>query len=129
MPAKGEDTHDTETIKGIRNLNMVWGLTEVAQLYRTPVAELVSEHEAAEIARLQARDPLPEGWPEELCGLVRASARFNEWLRTLPSRDLPVSGGKKVRVDPALPWCARLRWGARVGTTVDIFVCATAGGG
>ena len=122
------DTHDTATIQGIENLNAVWGLTEVAQLYRTPVSDLVSEDEVAEIARLQARSSLPDSWAEELCSLVRASAQFDKWLRTLPSRDLPVSGGRKVRVDSTLPWCVRLRWGAHVGTTVDIFVCATAGG-
>jgi hypothetical protein len=120
------DVHDTATIQGIENLNTVWGLTEVAQLYRTPVAELVSEREAAEIAQLQARKPLPDGWGGEVCALVRASTRFNNWLRVLPSRDLPAFGGKKVRVDSTLPWCVRLRWGARVGTTVDVFVCATA---
>jgi hypothetical protein len=121
------DVHDTATIQGIENLNTVWGLTEVAQMYRTPVADLVSEREAAEIAQLQARKPLPDEWGNELCALVRASTHFNNWLRALPSRDLPAFGGKTVRVDPALPWCVRLRWSAGVGTTVDIFVCATAG--
>jgi len=120
------DVHDTETIRGIENLKTVWGLTEVAQLYRTPVAELVSQREASEIAQLQAREPLPDGWAEEVCALVRASTHFNNWLRVLPSRDLPAFGGKKVRVDSTLPWCVRLRWGAGVGTTVDVFVCATA---
>jgi hypothetical protein len=120
------DVHDTATIEGIKNLNTVWGLTEVAQLYRTPVTELVSEREAAEIAQLQARKPLPDGWGEEVCALVRASTHFNNWLRGLPSRDLPAFGGKTVRVDSKLPWCVRLRWGAGVGTTVDVFVCATA---
>jgi hypothetical protein len=119
------DAHDTATIQGTMNLNAVWGLTEVAQLYRTSVSDLVSEDEAAEIVRLQARNPLPNSWAEELCSLVRASVRFNKWLRTLPSRDLPAFGDERVRVDPTLPWCVRLRWSARVGTTVDIFVCAT----
>jgi hypothetical protein len=72
---------------------------------------------------------LPEGWGEELCALVRGSTRFNEWLRALPSRDLPAFGGKDVRIDSRLPWCVRLRWGAGVAATVDIFVCATAGAG
>ena len=119
------DVHDTATIQGIKNLNTVWGLVEVAQLYRTPVAELVSPNEAAEIARLQAREPLPDGWGEELCKLVRGSRYFQDWLLALPSRDLPAFGGEKGRIDPRLPWCVRLRWGASVSTTVDIFVCAT----
>lgn len=119
------DVHDTVTIQGIKNLNTVWGLVEVAQLYRTPVADLVSPNEAAEIARLQARQPLPDGWGEELCKLVRGSSYFQAWLRALPSRDLPTLGGEKARVDPRLPWCVRLRWGAGVSTTTDIFVCAT----
>lgn len=123
------DVHDTATIQGIENLNTVWGLTEIAQLYRTPVADLVSEREATEIAQLQARKPLPDGWGQELCALVRASAQFNKWLHALPSRELPAFGGTKVRVDSTLPWCVRLRWGAGVGTTVDIFVCATSGAG
>jgi hypothetical protein len=58
------DTHDTTTIQGTKNLNAVWGLTEVAQLYRTPVRDLVSEREAA--AHLQARKRLPDAWGEEL---------------------------------------------------------------
>lgn len=119
------DVHDTVTIQGITNLSTVWGLVEVAQLYRTPVADLVSENEAAEIARLQARKPLPDGWGEELCKLVRGSDHFQAWLRALPSRDLPALGGRKGRVDPQLPWCVRLRWGAGISATVDIFVCAT----
>lgn len=123
------DLHDTVTIQGIKNLNIVSGLIEVAQLYRTPVADLVSANEAAEIARLQARKPLPDGWGEELCNLVRGSDHFQDWLRTLPSRDLPAFGGKKGQVDPGLPWCVRLRWGAGVSTTVDIFVCATENAG
>lgn len=123
------DAHDTVTIQGIENLNTVLGLSEVAQLYRTPVADLVSEREATKIAQLQARKPLPVGWGEELCALVRASTHFNKWLRALPCRDLPAFAGRMVRVDSTLPWCVRLRWGAGVGTTVDIFVCATAGAG
>jgi hypothetical protein len=123
------NTHDTATIQGVHNLRAVWGLTEVAQLYRAPVTDLVSEREAAEIARLQARKPLPDAWGEELCRLVRGSAQFSKWLTTLPSRDLPAFGGKNVRVNSMLPWCVRLRWGAGVSTTVDIFVCATAGEG
>jgi len=42
------NTHDAATIQGTQNLKAVWGLTEVAKLYRTPVADLVSEREAAE---------------------------------------------------------------------------------
>jgi hypothetical protein len=122
------DAHDTVTIQGIKNLNVVWGLIEVAQLYRTPVSDLVSEEEAAEIARLQARDPSPETWADDVCSVVRASARFKSWLRALPTRDLPAFGSRKVRVDPSLPWCVRLRWGGRVAATVDVFVCATADG-
>jgi hypothetical protein len=121
------DVDDTATTQWIENLNTVWGLTEVAQLYRTPVAELVSEREAAEIAQLRARKPVPEGWAEEVCALMRASTHFNKWLRVLPSRDLPALGGEKVRVDSTLPWCVRLRWGGGVGNTVDVFVCATPG--
>jgi len=123
------DAHDTVTIQGTRNLNTVWGLVEVAQLYRTPVVDLVSANETAEIAQLQSRKPLPDGWHEEVCKCVRGSSHFQAWLRALPSRDLPAFGGEKGRVDPRLPWCVRLRWSAGVSSTVDIFVCATENAG
>jgi len=120
------DIHDTATIRDINNLKKVWGLTECAQLFRTPVADLVSEREAGEIAQLQTTRPLSDNWHEDLCAMVRGSTRFKNWLRALPSQDLPAFGGKRVRVASTLPWCVRLRWGAGIGTTVDIFVDATA---
>jgi hypothetical protein len=33
------------------------------------------------------------------------------------------------RVDFAMPWCARLRWGARNLDNVDVFIHATGGSG
>jgi hypothetical protein len=119
------DIHDTVTIMGIENLQTVWGLTEIAQLYRTPVADLVSVAEAAVIAQLQARYPRPEKWAHDVTSVVRASPDFQEWLRTLPTRALPGVGGQTGRVDPSLPWCVRLRWGAGVTDKVDIFVYTT----
>lgn len=125
----GAAVHDTDTIEGIENLNKIWGLSEVAQLYRTPLADLVSDAEAAEIESLQARRPLPDGWAEQLCALVRQSKNFKDWLRALPSRDLPSMGAKQSRIDPKFPWCVRLRWGAGAGETVDLFIYATADSG
>jgi hypothetical protein len=121
---QARDAHDTVTIMGIENLEKVWGIPEVAQLYRTKVADLVSAEEAAEITRIQKLNPLPENWVLELCSIVRKSDRFKEWLRALPSREFTASKNQRFRIDSSLPWCARLRWGAHLADTVDIFVCA-----
>jgi hypothetical protein len=119
------DVSDPGVIDRIETLEIVWGLTEIAQLYRTPVADLVSEEEAAQIARLQCRKPLPEKWGEEVSSVVRGSPSFEEWLRALPNRDLLMSGSQKSRIYSSLPWCVRLRWGSGVADSVDVFIYAT----
>ena len=119
---------DPGVIDRIETLEKFWGLVEIAQLYRTPLANLVSEEEATEIARLQSRKPLPEEWGRDVCSVVRGSHRFEQWLRALPSRDLPTLRSQPLRVDAAMPWCIRLRWGAGVTHSVDLFVYATGSG-
>ena len=111
---------DPGVIDGIETLEMVWGLTEICQLYRTPVTDLVSGEEANQIAELQSRSPVPENWWRDACSIVRSSDRFEEWLRALPNR---MKRGR--RLDSSLPWCIRLRWGAGVTDSVDLFVYAT----
>jgi len=121
----GPEVHDPGVIDRIETLQMTWGLSEIAQLYRTPVKTLVSVGEADRIAELQHRKPLPDSWPSDVSSVVRSSERFAEWLRDLPNRDLPSRRNERLQVDSSLPWCVRLRWGAGVSDTVDIFVYAT----
>jgi hypothetical protein len=116
-----EDGHpnasDPGEIDRIETLQYVWGLTEVAQLYRTPIASLVSKEEALRIANLQSRLPRPENWWRDASPIVRDSGRFQEWLRDFSRYDPPI--------DTSLPWCIRLRWGSGVTKSVDLFVYAT----
>jgi hypothetical protein len=127
---QARDAHDTVAIQGIsiENLEKVWGIPEVAQLYRTKVTDLVSAEEAAEITRIQNRiqklNPSPKNWELELCSIVRKSDRFKEWLRALPCREFMTSKNPRFRIDSSLPWCARLRWAMGVADTVDIYVHA-----
>jgi hypothetical protein len=116
---------DPGVIDRLETLGNVWGLTEIAQLYRTPVADLVSHEEATAIAQLQDRKPSPDNWSQDVNAVLRASHTFNEWIRVLPSRNLTEYGGQKVRIDPSLPWCIRTRWGSGVAHSVDLFVYAT----
>jgi hypothetical protein len=122
QPGHPNGISDPGVIDRIETLERVWGLTEIAALYRVPVADLVSETEKTEIVKLQSREPLPEQWPHDVSSVVRGSRRFEDWLHALPNRDLPAFAGQKALLDRSLPWCIRLRWGARVAESVDIFV-------
>jgi len=116
------DVSDPGVIDRIETLEKVWGLAEIAQLYRTPVVDLVSEEEATHIAQLRSRKPLPEDWALDASSVVRDSRRFQEWLRALPKRDILTFGSQRLLLDSSLPWCVRLRWGAGVSQSVDLFV-------
>jgi hypothetical protein len=116
------EVSDPGVIDRIETLEKYWGLTEIAQLYRTPVADIVSEEEAFQIVQLQSRKPLPEDWGLQASSVVRDSHRFQEWLRALPKRNVLNLGSQRLRLDSSMPWCVRLRWGAGVSQSVDLFV-------
>ena len=122
-----DDDHDSDPGVGdrISAPETVLGLREIAQLYRTPLADLVGEEEAMEIARLQIRSPQPQGWADDVSSIVRSSSRFEDWLRSLPSRDLGTRRDGNRWLDSTLPWYVRLRWGSRVTNSVDLFVHGT----
>ncbi|HEX3105208.1 MAG TPA: hypothetical protein VHQ22_12225 [Terriglobales bacterium] len=126
MATKGNDTekNENENTKRAEILDTPWSLTEFAPMYRIPVSELVSDIEKAEIERLQGRNPLPEFWFREVSSVVYYSPRFREWLRKLPTRNFRRYNqyDQEERFDPSLPWAVRLRWGAGVTRSVDIFV-------
>jgi hypothetical protein len=129
----------SEVLKGVgipdvlNDLEVVWGLTEVAML-RVPIRAWADDVERARIHQIQHTEPLPVDWVRQLTNIARLSPGFSRFLRTLSSH---VSSGLVLEnlenadrlksVDFSLPWCARLRWGARNSENVDLFVCATGG--
>ena len=120
-----------------RNLGVLehsWGLTEVARV-RVPVASWASDHEQAAIQNIQWH--LPEAWPDRLSEVARNSLGFRRFLQAIQSKDFDQLGftldeevcKRLSGADFSLPWCARLRWGAKKSRTVDLFVCATGSAG
>ena len=115
-----------------RNLEVWLGLTEVVMI-RLPLNEWANEDELATLTQIATSDPLPDDWPTLESEVVRNSPGFREWLRRLSRREWEPSGAdrwvkeKIARIDFELPWCARLRWGARNLKNVDIFIHATGG--
>ena len=114
------------------DLEVRLGLTEIVMI-RLPLSEWVNEDELAALTQIATGDPLPENWPSLQSEIARASPGFREWLRRLSRRQWQPSQAdgrvetKIADIDFQLPWCARLRWGARNLKNVDVFIHATGG--
>ena len=114
------------------DLEVLLGLTEVVMI-RLPLNEWINEDELAALTQIATSDPLPDNWPSLQSGVARSSPGFREWLRQLSRRKWEPSeadGRVKAKIadiDFELPWCARLRWGARNLKNVDVFIHATGG--
>jgi hypothetical protein len=109
----------------------LWGLTEVVMI-RLPVEDWASEADVAALTAIAETDPLHEDWPIRQHAVARKSAGFTRWLRDLAAGKWKPRGEasdrvmeRLAKVDFSLPWCARLRWGARYLKTVDVFIHAT----
>lgn len=115
-----------------RDMEYWLGLTEVVMI-RLPLSVWGSPDERAELATVAAADPLPDNWPELASGVARRSLGFRKWLGDLShGRWVPEDDTTRravARIDFSLPWCARLRWGARNTNNVDVFIHATGGAG
>jgi hypothetical protein len=115
-----------------RNLEVWLGLTEVVMI-RLPLNEWVNHDELARLTQIANSNPLPRDWPDLQSEVARNSSGFREWLRRLSRHQWQPSDAderiksKVAAIDFELPWCARLRWGARNLRNVDVFIHATGG--
>jgi hypothetical protein len=114
------------------NLEVLLGLTEVVMI-RLPLKESVNKDELAALTQIATSNPLPDNWSSLQSEVARTSPGFHEWLRRLsrgkwqPSEADGWVKAKIANIDFELPWCARLRWGARNLENVDVFIHATGG--
>ena len=120
-------------IEGHNELEPVWGLTEVTMI-RLPTSEWASADEQERLREICASAELSDDWPMRMSAIARNSTGFRRWLASLskgtwePPEGASITDKPKLdQVDFALPWCARLRWGSRWHTSVDVFLCATGG--
>lgn len=120
-----------------RDLEHLLGLTEVTMI-RLPLKDWASPDELKELKQITTSAPLPDGWAELQTKLARRSVGFAQWLRSLSARewvpDERIRDSERIkadllRIDFALPWCARLRWGTGNVRNVDVFIHATGGSG
>ena len=113
-----------------KDLEHFFGLTEVAMI-RLPLKEWASEEDMKKLEAIATSEPLPEDWPELQCKIARKSYGFIKWMQNLATKNWKAEKNyineKLQKIDFSMPWCTRLRWGARNLKNVDIFIHVTVG--